>query len=239
MNIPILMYHQIEEPPPRGSPMRGLIVSPQSFKRQMILLKHLGYSGLSMRDLEPYLNGERQGKVVGITFDDGYRNNVINALPILNSQSFTATCYGVSSMIGGSNSWDECLGIAQKPLMDIDDWLRWRDAGMDIGSHTCTHEALTNISHEKAFEQITHSKEALENILNCEVRHFCYPYGWFNSKHQDVVKDAGYITATTTNRGLVHSDSDFFSLPRVMVARTTHLGLFALKLLTQYENNRT
>lgn len=116
MNIPILMYHQIDVPPPSGTPLRGLVVSPGSFDRQMLLLKLLGYRGLSMRDLEPYLKGEKKGKVVGITFDDGYQNNLHNALPILKKFGFTATCYAVSGMIGGTNSWDQGL-VAEKPIM--------------------------------------------------------------------------------------------------------------------------
>ena len=69
--IPILMYHQIDEPPARGTPLRGLVVSPRSFAWQMNMLRILGFRGLSMRDLEPYLLGQKQGRVVGITFDDG------------------------------------------------------------------------------------------------------------------------------------------------------------------------
>ena len=75
MNIPILMYHQIDETPARGTPLRGLVVHPKSFAWQMLMLRAFGFCGLSMRDLEPYLSGEKQGRVVGITFDDGYENN--------------------------------------------------------------------------------------------------------------------------------------------------------------------
>ena len=46
--VPILTYHQIEAPPPRGTPYRSLVVSPGAFARQMGLLKLLGYTGLSM-----------------------------------------------------------------------------------------------------------------------------------------------------------------------------------------------
>ena len=74
--IPILVYHQIAEAPKKGAPFRGLYVSPTAFARQMALLKLLGYQGLSMTDLQPYLRGEKSGKVVGITFDDGYLNNL-------------------------------------------------------------------------------------------------------------------------------------------------------------------
>ena len=64
--IPILMYHQIDEPAPRGTSFRGLTVHPKSFARQMRWMHRLGYRGLSMRDLMPYLRGEQAGKVFGI-----------------------------------------------------------------------------------------------------------------------------------------------------------------------------
>jgi peptidoglycan/xylan/chitin deacetylase (PgdA/CDA1 family) len=239
MNIPILMYHQIDEPPQRGTNLRGLIVAPQSFSRQMSLLRLLGYKGLSMSDLEPYLNGEKHGKVVGLTFDDGYKNNVSNALPVLKKHGFTATCYGVSRMMGGINSWDQHLGIAAKPLMSIEDWCTWRDASMDIGSHTCTHANLTQLPADEAREQISASKQELEQVLGNEVRHFCYPYGKFSAEHRAMVQQAGYVTATTTQRGRVHVGDDPFTLHRIMVARATHLGLFAAKVLTSYEDRRT
>jgi peptidoglycan/xylan/chitin deacetylase (PgdA/CDA1 family) len=204
----------------------------------MGLLKLLGYKGLSMDDLEPYLKGYERGKVVGLTFDDGYKNNVRNALPILKKYGFTATCYGVSSMMGGTNTWDRHLGITEKPLMSTDDWRTWRDAGMDIGSHTRSHANLTKLSLEEAREEITLSKQELEHALGCEVRHFCYPYGCFDTTHRHTVQQAGYATATTTKRGLVHAGDDPYTLRRIMVARATHLGLFAAKVMTGYEDKR-
>lgn len=237
MNIPILMYHQIDVPPPSGTPLRGLVVSPGSFDRQMLLLKLLGYRGLSMRDLEPYLKGEKKGKVVGITFDDGYQNNLHNALPILKKFGFTATCYAVSSMIGGTNSWDQGL-VAEKPLMSEADWGAWLAGGMDVGSHTRTHADLNELDLVQAREQIADSKRELENTLSCEVRHFCYPYGRFGVEHSRMAREAGYVTATTTRRGRVHAGDDLMTLRRVLVAQATHLLHFVLKIGTHYEDRR-
>ena len=62
MRIPILMYHQIGEPNPKGTPFRGLTVHPSDFTRQMRWMRRLGYRGLSMRDVMPYVRGERQGR---------------------------------------------------------------------------------------------------------------------------------------------------------------------------------
>jgi peptidoglycan/xylan/chitin deacetylase (PgdA/CDA1 family) len=237
MSIPILMYHQIDVPPVRGTTLRGLIVSPGSFALQMGLLKLLGYQGLSMRDLEPYLIGDREGKVVGITFDDGYQNNLDNALPILRKHDFTATCYAVSSMIGGTNSWDHSL-VAEKPLMALADWQAWRDSGMDIGSHSRTHADLCKLSVDEARDQIAGSKQELEDRLNCEVRHFCYPYGRFDEMHRSLIQQAGYHTATTTRRGRVTPSDDLYTLRRVLIARATNFIHFILKLATTYEDRR-
>jgi peptidoglycan/xylan/chitin deacetylase (PgdA/CDA1 family) len=237
MTIPILMYHQIDAPPPRGTALRGLIVAPSSFAWQMRMLRLLGYRGLSLRDLEPYLMGEKHGKVVGITFDDGYQNNVRNALPILKKNGFTATCYGVSSMIGGTNSWDRGV-VAEKPLMSLDDWQTWRDAGMDIGSHTCTHADLNTLTDEDARRQIVDSRHDLEHALGCEVRHFCYPYGRFDAVHSHMAHEAGYRTATTTRRGRVQPGDDLYTLRRIMVARATNPLQFLLKIVTSYEDRR-
>lgn len=237
MKIPILMYHQIDAPPARGTPLRGLIVAPASFRWQMHMLKLMGYHGVSMRELEPYLNGEKQGKVVGITFDDGYQNNLHHALPILQEFGFTATCYGVSGMIGGTNAWDRGK-VAEKPLMTREDWKTWSAAGMDIGSHTCSHAKLTELPPDQARDQIVRSRQELEDATGCEVRHFCYPYGWYSAEHAQMAQEAGYATATTTQRGRAQPGHDRYTLPRIMVARATNPLQFWLKVATPYEDNR-
>ena len=90
--IPILMYHSIASMP-KGTVMRSLHVPPKLFKLQMWILKIIGYQGLSMGELEPYLTGRKKGRVVGITFDDGFENNYSVAASILEKYSTSATFY--------------------------------------------------------------------------------------------------------------------------------------------------
>jgi len=237
MPIPILMYHQIDIPPIRGTPLRGLVVHPKDFNNQMRWLKWIGYRGLSMRDLEPYLAGKQQGRVFGITLDDGYKNNFDNALPVLMKYGFTATCYGVSSQIGGTNAWDAGL-VAEKQLMGIQEWAGWLKSGMEIGAHTRTHADLTALSDDAAIEEISGCKTDFERELDCEVRHFCYPFGRFGSNHTDLVRKMGYLTATTTRRGRTQTNHNAMELPRVMVARATYLLQLFVKMGTSYEDKR-
>lgn len=236
--IPILMYHQVDVPPPSGTPMRGLVVAPGAFARQMALLKALGYCGLAMRDLWPYLTGEKQGKVVGITFDDGYLNNLQHAAPVLQRQGFTATCYAVSGAFGGTNDWDAAAGVPQKRLMALDDWRAWLACGMEVGAHSRHHVDLTQIDPERAQAEIGGCRKDLEQALHTEVRHFCYPYGRYTEAQRQMVEEAGYLSATTVRRGRVQAGEESFALPRVLVAQSTHLLHFWLKLATRYEDKR-
>lgn len=204
----------------------------------MALLRMLGYRALSMRALEPYLLGIKKGKVVGLTFDDGYQNNLTHALPVLLRHGFSATCYAVSGAMGGTNAWDAKLGVASKRLMTTDEWKTWHAQGMEIGSHTRRHVNLLECPDAEAALEITQSRHDLEHLLGCEVRHFCYPYGWYTPTHRQMVVNAGYVSATTTTRGRVNVGDDMFALKRIKVARATTLPMFAAKILSTYEDTR-
>ena len=62
MKIPILMYHSVELMP-KSTVMRSLHVPKSRFALQMKMLNILGYQGLSMSQLTPYLEGKKKGKV--------------------------------------------------------------------------------------------------------------------------------------------------------------------------------
>ncbi|KCB21672.1 polysaccharide deacetylase family protein [Bordetella hinzii] len=234
-SFPILMYHQIGIPAPSGTPYRGLTVHPARFRSQMTWMHRLGYRGLSMRDLMPYLRGEKTGKVFGVTFDDGYRNVLENAAPVLAELGFTGTNYFVARQLDGSNVWDAEKGIPYAGLMSAAEMRQWHEAGNEVGSHTLDHVHLPRLPADEARRQIRQSKDELEQALGAPVTAFCYPYGDHGPEHMTMVREAGYDNATLTVRGLACAADDPFGLPRVTVSRSTHLLSFLLKTLTRYE----
>ena len=233
--FPILMYHSIAIRP-KGTKMRSLHVNPKRFILQMKLLKFFGYRGICMSELKPYLMGEKSGKVVGITFDDGYQNNLSDALPILKKLGFTATLYLVSEKLGGLNDWDTSKGIPKNRLMDKKEIKEWISNGMEIGSHTKNHINLLDCNKEIASNEISQSKADLEKTFKIKVAHFCYPYGNFDNSILSLVKKAGYETATSTIRGRSRQNDSIFALPRVKVTHHTLPHLFLLKLFSKYED---
>ncbi len=236
--IPILSYHQTETPPGRGVPYRSLVLPPATFRRQMLALHKMGWRGLSMRDLEPYLRGEKSGKVVGITLDDGYVNNLEHALPVLLELGFTATSFMVSGQLGGSNVWDEALGVPAKPLMDAHQAKAWIAAGMDVGAHTRNHVNLLKCDDATARDEIAGAKSDLERVLGTQVRSFCYPYGGHRAEHAEMARQAGYVTATTSVSARSRWDDDLLLLPRISVWLWTPLPLLLAQVATGLEDLR-
>jgi peptidoglycan/xylan/chitin deacetylase (PgdA/CDA1 family) len=236
--IPILMYHNIAPAPRELRVYRSLYVNPGSFSRQMWLLHRLGYTGLSVAAAEPYLRGEKQGRVAVITLDDGYADNVESAMPVLQKYHFSATCYVVSGQIGRYNSWDdERLGI-QKRLMTSEQLRQWRDGGMEVGAHTRTHPRLTTCNDAQLHDEIHGCKSELEDRLGSEVTQFCYPYGDENEHVVAATRDAGFRAATTTHRGRAMAGDDMWRLPRMQIARHHVLPQFAMKVFSSYEDKR-
>lgn len=236
--VPILTYHQIAEASPKGAPFRSLSVAPADFQRQMAFLHGLGYHGLSMTALQPYLRGDRVGKVFGITFDDGYLNNLTHALPVLQWYGFSSTCYVVSGLLGQTNSWDAAQGVPPSALMSAAHLRQWVAGRQEVGAHTRHHVRLLALDAVASNAEISLCKEELEYITGTAVNHFCYPFGEFTPEHVEMVRQANYVTATTTRRGRFHRGDAMLELPRVPVLRRTSRPLLWWKLVSQYEDRR-
>ena len=214
MQKTILMYHQIDQIRQRGTPFWGLNVAPEAFRSQMYWLSRFGYQGLSLRELAPYIDGRKRGKVVGLTFDDGLQGVHSHALPVLRELGFTATCFFVSSEIGGYNRWDEPIGIPYASCMSKAEVLEWAQAGNEIGAHTIDHVSLTKVAPLEAYSQIEGSRKQLEDLAEQSVRSFCYPNGDVSRSIRDMAAQAGFTMATTTRRARACSHDDPLLLPR-------------------------
>jgi peptidoglycan/xylan/chitin deacetylase (PgdA/CDA1 family) len=104
---------------------------------------------------------DNSARHVVLTFDDGYRNVVENALDLLAKNRFRAVQFLVANFLGKTNEWDLRVGEKPEPLMDGAQVRDWLAAGHEIGSHTLTHPRLTRLTLRDAKGGITASKKGL------------------------------------------------------------------------------
>jgi peptidoglycan/xylan/chitin deacetylase (PgdA/CDA1 family) len=206
---PILTYHKLG-PRPLRARLKGLYLSRRLFTEQLQELRAAGYTCGSLENCA----GRLQNRRVVITFDDGYVNVLEHGLKPLASTGFKAMQFLVADLMGKHNEWDVPQGEVPAPMMDPAQVRDWLAAGHDIGSHTLTHPWLTRLTVAAAREEIAASRKKLEDTFSRPIRHFCYPYGDWNESVRDLVAEAGYQTACTTNPGVNAPADSPFALKR-------------------------
>ena len=225
VTVPILMYHRIavlqgDEP----AVTQSLTVDPGEFRLQMQWLQEHGYTSITQLQLFKALEegASLPEKPIMLTFDDGYRGIATIAAPIMKQAGFIGTAYVITDR------------IATNPKR-APTWLTWtqlrilEQRGWDIGSHTVSHTEIPHMSETAALRTLRASRFALERHLGHPVQWFCYPAGAVDAKSVDWVRKAGYVLATTTQEGDVHSAADPLRLSRVRVSNTTGVrGLAAV-----------
>lgn len=229
---PILTYHKLGPRPGRVR-IKGLYVSTSLFRRQ---LRELAAAGFRTGNLGQFAGTRQQDRLV-ITFDDGYVNVLRHGLGPLAESGFGAVQFLVADLLGQQNHWDVPLGEAPEPMMDEEQVRDWLAAGHQIGSHTLTHPFLTQLPTARAKEEISASRKKLEDLFGRPVEHFCYPYGDWNETVRDLVIDAGYKTACTTEAGVNTPADSAFALKR-FTARYPSRNLKAIRARVRSWFNR-
>ncbi len=281
----ILMYHRIAQD--TLDPWQ-LCVSPANFAAQMQVIRRRRQP-MRLTELTQQLGqGQCPRGAVVITFDDGYRDNLHSALPVLEAHDVPATLFCTAGYVGredpfwwdrlatlllrperlpptlsldvngqhwrhewGSDAsqrlafyrevwgwlrpladadralaltaiaeWSAATGLAEAPIALSHQQLRTLAASplIEIGAHSVTHAALPALPPDEQRREIAQSKAQLEAMIDRPVLNFAYPFGDQSPETAALVRDAGFHSSCTTERGAVRAGTDLFQLPRIAVA---------------------
>lgn len=224
--IPVLMYHSISDK------KNFLSVNTIAFEKQMKFLKNSGYQSINFNEI----NKINKKKII-ITFDDGYKDNIANALPILNKYNFKATFFIVTNCISKSNIWDVGTKNYNKmELLNYDDINRLLDSNMSLGSHSCNHKNLVTSDPSELEHEIKYSKLFLEKKFNTKISAFSYPYGKLNKKISNIVSTNYEYAVTTIRSRYNHNVHKNNFIPRLHMSNKISNFKFYIKLNTIYED---
>jgi glycosyltransferase involved in cell wall biosynthesis len=226
--VPVLMYHGFSDSGERDR----YLMPKRSFARQMRLLAALRYRVIPFEELASALrHGEPPPhRTVVITIDDGYRDNLEIAQPILRRHGFPAIVFLVSAMLGGKSEWSERGASAWRPLLTAEEVKAMQADAMRFGGHTRTHSRLPEVAEDRIDEEVRGCREELERLLGEPVEAFAYPYGGYDERAAAAVERAGFAAACTVEPQLAGPGGDPMEIPRIEVRGSDSALTFLRKL---------
>lgn len=216
------MYHRIGET--RNNQERRYCVEPARFALHMHSLEQAGWRAVSLTDFFFWLDGELEfpKKSFLLTFDDGFLGVHEHAAPVLCRMNWLPTIFLVSQLIGKHGTWRETRNSAADthPLMDVSHIRELQSLGFSFQSHTRHHVDLPTLDDANLRLELKGAREDLEGILGEPVLHLAYPYGRYDERVLQGVRESGYQSAFTTHSGFNRRTIDRFQLRRLDVFGT-------------------
>jgi peptidoglycan/xylan/chitin deacetylase (PgdA/CDA1 family) len=217
----VLMYHKVNDLQPNPT-----TVPTEVFAEQMALLGEFGYVPVSLALVrDHYVEGAPlPAGAVLITFDDGYRDNLENALPILLRHGYPAVIFVPIGFLDGDRPLPHeealrALGVRNETV-GWDDLVELEAAGIRVESHGIGHRPLSELEPAEAAREIALSKLRLEERLGREVEAYAFVKGSladYRPEHVSLVQQAGYTLAFTSVSGANGPTTDRFRLRRYNV----------------------
>jgi len=194
----------------------------ESFRRQLAYFA-AEFDPVSLTQAVERLRGERAtGRELAVTFDDGFRNQLTNAAPLLHEAGVSACFFLVTDLVSASDGDAARICRQRLHLPGPVEPLTWEDAaalleqGHEVGSHTVTHPNLATLAPAELDHELRASKELIEQRLGREVAHVSAPYGdatRFTPAVSAAARAAGYASCATALRG-PNETNDVFALHR-------------------------
>lgn len=215
----VLTFHSIGH---RSHPTN---VQPEVFQEMMAWLAEHH----AVRPLAEIASGEEG---VAITFDDGYRDNLTEAAPVLETLGLPAAVFVVSQRVGGRLEHDQDDPYAA--LLSWEEIAELRSMGWTIGAHSRTHARLTELDEAGQRDEIMGSvKDVFERIGGvCDI--FAYPYGSaldFDETSQRLVAEANCAFAFSNRFRTITGEADHHALPRINIDASDTIETFRAKVM--------
>lgn len=210
----ILIYHAV------GSKIKedrlGIYtISPEIFAKHMDALA--AYPQNTMSGLLDGISGK--GLRTAVTFDDGYKDNLHVAAPVLLKHGIPFTVFISTHFVQDRDanylSPEEVKELARLP-------------GVTLGTHGATHKPLTLCDDATLQNELRGSKHYLEDLLGAEIKTMSYPHGAVNRRVRDAVAEAGYAVAACSRFDINSPERD-----PLLLCRTDMLGIDSVRVFRQ------
>ena len=147
--------------------------------------------------------GDRSGVRIGgkptlsVTFDDGYAENLLFAIPELLRRNIPVTYFVATGHIEHQRPFGHDLAAGQPlPVHNASELRQMASAGIEIGGHTRDHlDCSTTTDPAVLTTQIVDDRKRLQDLTGQAIRFFAFPFGLHAQLHPiaiEAVVRAGY-----------------------------------------------
>ena len=175
------------------------------FEEHIRYLQEHGYTFLQFRDLVHMLSAGQSmpDNAVLIYFDDGYKDVLLNAYPLLKRCGVSASIFLTTDFIDKKSLPPWAGGY--KPA-DLDIFLSWDEVRQmrdvfEVGSHGVTHRKFTKILPAEVSWELAVSRDIIEKHAEVHLLAVSYPHSAYDEDVQEAVKKAGYTFSVGNGRG--------------------------------------
>ncbi len=223
--VRILCYHRVSRD------RDVLAVHPDAFRRQLDAVRASGARVLRLDAAIDVLAAPVDDLCVCVTFDDGYRDALEVASPILHEFGVPATVYLPTAMIDGDAPFDWYPKGSAPPALDWDGVAELvADGLIDVQSHTRSHPRLPALDDAAAESELRTAKAAIERRLGVAVTSLSYPAGLYGPRDAQLARETGHRAAVTCRPGLNQHGIDLMELRRNLIGPRDDLPRFEAKL---------
>jgi len=211
----ILVYHSIGGEV-IGDSLNIFSITPELFEKH---IEHLAnQSDKTVVGLDViHLNAKND--CITVTFDDGYKDNLKFAAPILEKHSIPYTVFVSTGFVKAESKYFlnpyDLRKLSELP-------------NANIGAHSVSHASLVNCSNKDLEDELVSSKHYIEDIIGMPVKTIAYPYGAVDRRVRDAAEKAGYTLGTCSYMYTNRSDHD-----QLLLSRTSMLGNDSLHVFKQ------
>ena len=221
--IPVLMYHYFYDDEHGETGEDGNYLAVSDFKKQLDYFKNNNFYYPSMKELSLYVDGKLDlpANSVIITMDDGAESNYRLAYPLAKEYKIPMVMFVVTS-------WTDVTMDLQKEMTNSG-YIIFQSHTDDMHTGGCSgmkHGALIQcVDYQTGLNDLKTSKEKLGNGDS-----LAYPCGDYNDHAKEMLREAGFTLAFSTEFGKVRVGMDKLSLPRVRVSDGNSLEYFISNL---------
>jgi peptidoglycan/xylan/chitin deacetylase (PgdA/CDA1 family) len=223
----VLLYHSIGGNLPDAA--YGLSVAPDVFERQMQWLRQeSSMEVVGLAEGVARLTAGLAGTAVAVTFDDGYRDTLERAAPMLARYGIPFTVF----VVGGY------LGRSPVPGLYLDRGALRELAGVpgaSIGAHGHTHRPLTRLPDADLREELHASAAAIADVLGGRPDAMSYPHGAVDARVSRAVAGDGFRLGATSLVGVNDARVPPLRLRRTEVTAADDVASFAGKIHGDYD----